>query len=121
MIRLSQLPRIAVTRPRFFADSVCLRRAIGFRRRFDRARQPQGSPEPARSRGWAGLFEPGTVHPERLLGIDEDIPVAISRTRLFQAHLLVPAMLTADGISVDGKGEVLMDSGIFPHRAGSPP
>ena len=54
----------------------------------------------------------------RLVCIDEDVAVAISIDSTGNRHLLVPAVLSAHWVRLDGKNQVLMNTCILPVNAG---
>src|SRR2546422_4161012 len=91
-----------------------IRRGVG----LERPRQPQGPPEPAGARRGTREGQPLPVHLVRPIGVDEHVAVAITGRRPAHAHLLMPAVLTAHGVRMHGKGQVLVDAGILPPHAG---
>src|SRR5438552_9874997 len=91
-----------------------IRRGVG----LERPRQPQGPPEPAGAGRGTRQGQPLAVHLVRAIGVDEHVAVAIAGRRPAHAHLLMPAVLTAHGIRMHGKGTVLVGPGTLPPHAG---
>ena len=79
--------------------------------------EPEGSPEPSRSRRGPGHREPLLVDLFRLVGIDVDIAVPIARPRRRHRHPLVPAVHPAHLVRLHREGEILVHSPVGPPDA----
>ena len=90
---------------------------IRLRRRFIRARQPEGTAQVARTGRGAGFEHPFFIHFVGLVGVDEDIAVLVLRAGLGDAHLLMPAVLAADEIGLHRRRQVLMHAAVLPEDA----
>src|SRR5262249_12039728 len=78
------------------------------------AREAEGSPQGAGAGRRPRQGEPAAVD---LVGpgrVDHHVTVAVVGAGPLDADLLVPAVLAADGIGLDGEREVLVDSRILP-------
>src|SRR5262249_25772253 len=80
--------------------------------------EPEGPAEAVGPGSRSGQGEAAAVDLVRFLGIHEDIAVAIARQGRGERYLLVPAVHTADGIGLDGEGEVLGYASLPPPDAG---
>src|SRR5438552_10608341 len=87
---------------------------INGRIRLERPRQPQRAAQVAGAGRRTREREPLAVDLEGLRGVDEDVAVAIVRTGLGHGHLLVPAVLTADGIGLHRERQVLVHARFLP-------
>src|SRR5437899_5435780 len=81
-------------------------------------RERPGEPERAAEVAWprcrAREREPLAVNLEGLIGVHDDVAVAIVGSRLGDRDLLVPAVLAAQGIGLDRERQVLVDARLRP-------
>ena len=90
---------------------------IRLRGRSDRSREPQG-PAEALSRGPGPChLNPSAIHVHRFVRVHHDITIAIAGRGPAHRHPLVPAVHPGDGIGLNGKGEVLMNTAVGPPDA----
>src|SRR5262249_7417092 len=90
---------------------------VGRRIGLERPRQPQGTPQVARAGRRAREGQPFAIDLERAVRIHDHVAVTIVGTWSRHGHLLVPAVLAADRVGLDGKREVLVDARVFPPDA----
>ena len=92
---------------------------IGFQIGAERAEPPVRSPETIRRylTCGAGHRQPFPVHFVRTPGIDKNVTVPVVRSCALQTHFLMPAVHTADRIRLNGEGQILMNTSIFPPDA----
>src|SRR6185503_9785378 len=79
--------------------------------------EPEGTAEAVGPRCRARHRQPLLVDLVRLVGVDEDIAVLVSRSRLLERHALMPAVHAADRIRLHGEREVLVDADVAPPDA----
>src|SRR2546426_8818720 len=103
----------------FYYDSQLLLRLQPERGRvgLEGARQPQRPAQIARARRRPRQRQPLAIDLERLVGVHEDVAIALVGAGPRHAHLLVPAVLAADRIRLDREREVLVHTGVLPPDA----
>src|SRR5256885_319567 len=79
--------------------------------------QPEGTAQIAGPGRRARLGQPLAVDLERAVRVHEDVAVTLAGRRPGDGHLLMPAVLAADGVRLDGERQVLMNAGILPPHA----
>src|SRR5580704_1887996 len=75
---------------------------------------PQRSAEVAGAGSSASHLQPATIFFVGLISVHEDVTVAIPRACFAHRDSLVPAMLSADRVGLNGEGQILMYARIFP-------
>jgi hypothetical protein len=63
-------------------------------------------------------LQPAAVFFVGFISVYEDVAIAVFGSRFAHRDFLVPAVLSADRIGLDGKRQVLVYAGIFPVNAG---
>lgn len=80
--------------------------------------QPGWAPQIVGSGSGPRPLHPSAILFMRFVRINEDISIAVLLSRAGDGNFLVPAMLTADGIGLHGKNQILMHARVFPGDAG---
>ena len=97
-----------------FAEALLVRQVKGFRGRSIYSNHPQWPSEVAGTGSRAAHLQPAPIFFVRPVGVYENIGIAIPSARFGHSDFLMPAMLTADWVWLDRKGQVLMHACIFP-------
>src|SRR4051812_27567879 len=79
-----------------------------------RAVEPERPAQPIGAGRGTSHREPFLVNLVRLRCIYVDVAIAIRRPGFFECDALMPAVHAADGIRLDGKGEVLVNADLAP-------
>lgn len=87
----------------WLADASC-RKEKGFGGRPVHANHPQRSPEIARTRSGPSHLQPAEIFFMRQVGIHKNVAIAILGTRSAHRDFLMPAVLSADRVGLDGEG-----------------
>ena len=81
------------------------------------ANHPQWSPKIVGAGRGAGHLQPAAILFVSPIGVDENVAIAILGGSFAHRNFLMPAMLPANRIRLNGEGQVLMHAGIFPMNA----
>src|SRR5437763_14925540 len=79
---------------------------------------PQWPAEIVRAGRRAGHLQPAAVFLVGLVGVHKNVAIEFFRAGLRDRDLLVPAMLSTDGIGLHRKDKVLVYSGVLPMNPG---
>src|SRR5258707_9101759 len=96
---------------------LCRREVERFRGRAIDPRDPKRATKILRSWRGASQLEPTLVLSMSLGGVNKYVTVAIVVRSFGHGHLLVPTVLSAHRVRLDGKNQILMHTRIFPVNA----
>src|SRR6202453_3235584 len=86
----------------------------GFRSRPVDPNHPQGTTQLAGDGNRATHLQPAEIFFVGLIGVDENVPITILCAGFAHRNFLMPAVLSADWIGLNGEGQVLGRPCIFP-------
>src|SRR5271154_4394005 len=91
-----------------------LRQIKGFGGGPVHANHPQGAPEVSRAGSGATHLQPAPILFVCLIGVHENVSVAILRARFAYRNFLMPAVLSANRVRLDRESQILMYARVFP-------